>query len=195
MPETETITVDATSTTTQPVTTPRDEPLGDAGKLALQKERDDRKAAEKRAKDAEDRLAQIDAERTKADEETAKANGEFERLAGDRLTKLEKAEAEAKDHKARADRATELLSKQIATRRDALHDDVKVKFPEDADPLDQVAWLDSPATVGWDTALKGTTQTVAGIPGTPRPTGALTKDQQAAQATKRLAESGQYSIA
>jgi len=96
MPDTETITVDATSTTTdatpKPDATTKDEPLGEAGKLALMKERETREAAEKRAKAAEAELAKINAAKTTADEETAKRNGEFERLYQAEIAKRETAE-------------------------------------------------------------------------------------------------------
>ena len=98
MPDTETITVDATSTTTdatpKPDATTKDEPLGEAGKLALMKERETREAAEKRAKAAETELAKINAAKVTADEETAKRNGEFERLYQAEIAKRESTEKE-----------------------------------------------------------------------------------------------------
>jgi len=94
---TEIVTVDATSTTTPTPTTTaptKDEPLGDAGKLALMKERERRDEFEKRAKAAETELAKINAAKATADEDAAKRNGEFERLYQAEIAKRESTEKE-----------------------------------------------------------------------------------------------------
>jgi len=120
MPDSETITVDATSTTTAAPTTTapeKDEPLGDAGKLALMKERETREAAEKRAKAAEAELAKINAAKAAADEDTAKRNGEFERLYQAEIAKREQAEKDLG-----AERRTFLVARIAAKHK--LHDDL-----------------------------------------------------------------------
>lgn len=61
-----------------------DESLGDAGKKALDTEREARKKAEKDARDLKKRLDQTEADQKKRDDDNATKNGEWEKLAKDR---------------------------------------------------------------------------------------------------------------
>lgn len=140
-------TVATTETTTE--TTQTDD-LGDKGKAAIDKERQARKDAEKRAKDAEARLAELDAAQAKKDEDEAKARGEFEKLANDRLTKLETLQTE---HKTLAEERDALLAKVQAfedrdrkTIADGVKDlpaDLREFDPGDDAPLAQrMTWFE-----------------------------------------------------
>lgn len=104
MPETETTEVETPEAPEAPETPQAPEPpkdeLGDAGKRALEAERSARKAAEKKARDAEKKLADIDAQN---------------------LTETEKLKKAADDGTARAAMATERL--QRANLLSALSDE------------------------------------------------------------------------
>lgn len=93
-----------------PVTPPADpEPLGDAGKKALEAEREARKAADKRAKDAETELTRLKAEAQQQADAEAAAQGKYRELA-------EKREADLTQ--------TRESLKAIETERDALRQHV-----------------------------------------------------------------------
>lgn len=85
--------------------TKADEPLGDAGKAALQKERDAREAAEKEAKRLKKIVDDAEAAKKKADDEAAAKNGEFEKLATDRRARIAELEQQLAERDASALRA------------------------------------------------------------------------------------------
>lgn len=58
--------------------------LGDKGKLALDREREARADADRRAREAERKLAAHETERKQVDDEAAAKRGEFEKLANER---------------------------------------------------------------------------------------------------------------
>jgi hypothetical protein len=117
-------TTDQTAGTTDQTTDATDTELGENGKSALEKERARAKDAEKRAKEAEKRLADIETAQQKAAEDEAKAKGEFEKLAGDRLTALDKAKIDLKT---------------AIEERDALKERLQAR--EDQDKAEIAAWL------------------------------------------------------
>jgi hypothetical protein len=98
--------------------------LGDAGKETLRKERDARKAAEKERDELKRLADEAAAAKVKADEEQAAKNGEFEKLAGDRLTAL--------------DKAKQTLTTMTEERDAAL---AKLQAREDQDKAEIAAWL------------------------------------------------------
>ncbi len=71
-----------------------DEALGEAGKAALQKERDAREAAEKEAKRLQKLVDDADAATKKREADEAAARGEFEKLANERQAKIDQLEAD-----------------------------------------------------------------------------------------------------
>jgi len=98
--------------------------LGDAGKEAIRKEREARKAAEKERDELKRQADEAAAAKAKADEEQAAKNGEFEKLANERQTKIDKLQT---DHKT------------LAEERDALL--AKVQAREDQDKAEVAAWI------------------------------------------------------
>lgn len=117
-------TTDQTAGTTDQTTDATDTELGENGKSALEKERARAKDAEKRAKEAEKRLADIETAQQKAADEKAEKDGEFEKLAGDRLTALDKAKESLKS---------------ITEERDAAL--ARLQAREDQDKAEIAAWL------------------------------------------------------
>lgn len=65
-----------------------DDSLGDAGKKALDTERDARKLAEKNARDLQKRIDKLEADQKKRDDDDATKKGEWEKLAKDRETEI-----------------------------------------------------------------------------------------------------------
>jgi hypothetical protein len=155
--------------------------LNDAGKLALKKERDARKEAQRLAKQQADELAALKAEkaqseaaRQRAAEEEAARKGEFEKLANDRKAALDAATAE-KQALAERIAAYEARDKaRIETGAKDLPDDLKAFDPGDDAPLDQrLAWFEKAQKIA---AERGDSRVV--IPGpAPRPVGKLPKPE------------------
>lgn len=140
--------------------------LGDKGKAALDKERQARKDAEKRAKDAEDRLSKLEADAQAAADEKAAKDGEFEKLATDRQTKLDKLQT---DHKTLAEERDALAArvqqyedrdrKAITDGLKDLPDDLKTFDPGDDAPLDaRMDWFTKAQAI----AAKRTTDPIRG---------------------------------
>lgn len=82
-----------------------DEQLGDAGKAALQKERDAREAAEKETKRLKKLVDDHEAAKKRAADEAAAANGQFEKLATDRQAEIEDLKRQIAERDAQALRA------------------------------------------------------------------------------------------
>lgn len=149
--------------------------VGDAGKAAIQREREARKAAAKRAKAAEERLAaleQAEAERAaakqKADEEEAVKRGEFERLATERATLLEAEKQQREALAARVQAFEDRERQRIDAGLAAIPDDLKAFDPGADAPLDQrAAWFDKAAALAAERAK--TAPTNLRTPQTPRP--------------------------
>ena len=131
--------------------------LGDQGKAAIRAERDARKAAEKAAKDAATELetlrqekAAAAAAKAAADEADAAKRGEFEALATKRKQEADEAKADAEAKGSKLTRAETLLKAVIADRVKEIEatgdKDLIAAFPRDAEPLDQIEWLDDPRT-------------------------------------------------
>lgn len=83
--------------------------LGDAGKAALKRERDARKAAEKERTDLAKRLADLEKAEQDREAEAAKAKGEWEKVATDREKELEQLKADL------AERDLNDLKRTVAT--------------------------------------------------------------------------------
>lgn len=125
----------ATGAETEPTETPTNEPapptpdLGDAGKRAIQSERDARKAAERRAADAEAKVQEF--------EDANKS--ETERLAGQagrEKKRADEADARAVSAEAKALRLQVALDKQVpAELIDRLRGETKEELEADAEAL------------------------------------------------------------
>lgn len=160
---------DAATATETTETTQTTDQLGESGKAALEKERQRAKDAEKRAKEAEKRLADIDAQNAAKEEADAKARGEFEKLANERQSKIEKLTTEYQSVTAERDALAERVqsyedrdkSRLEAALKD-LPDDLRVTDPINFDPdvslTARLKWLD----VQQGTAAKRTTDPVRG---------------------------------
>ena len=118
------------------------EALGEAGKAALERERADRKAAEKRARDAEKRLADLDADaKRKADEEAAK-QGEWQQLAEKREAELTTTATERDGITAERDALAAYFTAQYTAAVKELPDVIKAFAPADDAPFAAKAdWL------------------------------------------------------
>jgi hypothetical protein len=121
---------------------------------AVDRHADSKAAAARRDTEAavKQRIESEQAEKKRLEDESrerdeATKRGEFDKvktsLEGERDTFKSQAETE----KQRAERAIALLTGQIKSRVDALPDRLKDTFPKDADPLEQIEWLDDPRTV------------------------------------------------
>lgn len=141
MADTDQTTDQTTDATSDDSATTTDQ-LGDAGKAALDKERQARKEAEKRAKEAEKRIADFEAAQKSAADEDAKRKGEFEKLANDRqatidaLTTEKTSLAEERDALlAKVQAYEDRDRKTIADGVTDLPDDLKAFDPGDDAPL------------------------------------------------------------
>jgi len=180
--------------------------LGDAGKRALDAERLRASTAEKAASDAGKELIQLRKEKADAaaakaaaDEADAVQKGQFETLAATRKQEADEAKADAEAKGKKIERADAVLKSVVAARvkdLESLDDkDLTAAFPKDAEPLEQLEWLDDPRTKAAMRAAKETadakTRRVSGGV-TPRATGTA---ENATDAEKeRLRGSGKYGI-
>jgi len=174
--------------------------LGEAGKKALDAEREARAAAdkraketEKRAKEAEDRLAAIEADEQKRKDDAAKAAGEFEKLAGDRQTKLDEAKATVKSLTEERDALAARVAtfedrdgKRAAEMEKALPDSLKSLYPTALPLSDRLDWLEKAIA-----ADEGTQATPLRFPTTPRST-TPPRDQVVEAEKERLRKTGSY---
>jgi len=174
--------------------------LGDAGKAALKQERDARAIAEKAAKDSANELtalrkekAERESEKAKADEADAVQKGEFQTLAEKRKEEADAARADAESKGKTLERASAVLKSVVAARikeLEALEDkDLLAAFPKDADPLDQLEWLDDPRTKSaMRVASEEKKVTDANgkprVPGTPKPNGNGNENDEHARAAQ-----------
>lgn len=173
--------------------------LNDAGKAALQKERDARKAAAKEAAEAKAELetlrkakADADAAKAQAEEDEAKRNGEFEQLATKRAEELQAVTGERDSLKSRLETALTLIGATVDQEWKAAPDAVtKLYKGEDTDVLAKRQHLADHADI--IAALIGKQderKQAAGFGRTPKPNGSLTNLEKGIEAGKR---SGKYS--
>lgn len=127
-----------------------DAALGDPGKKAIQEERDARKAADKRAKDAEDRLAEIERADEQKKEDEIKAKGEFEKLATDRQTKLDEAKTTLKTLAEERDALAATVKEYQDRDRKTIDEGVK-DFPDDLKDFDPGPDADLATRMAWFT--------------------------------------------
>ena len=151
--------------------------VGDKGKEAIRKEREARKAEKARADAADAELAKFraekaeaDAAKAKADEEEATKKGEFEKLANERAEKLTAATADlkAKDERIAAYEAA--LKPLVESLKESVGKDGAEwldGFPEQAEPLDQMTWLNDRAA--FKAKVSPADPTKPKFPATPRP--------------------------
>jgi len=168
--------------------------LGDAGKRALEAEREARKAAERKAKELEERLAAIEAERERAAEDEAAKRGEFERLATERQAKIEKLEAQLQSVReerdalaARVAAYEERDSKRAETLLKSLPEGLRKLYPASLPLEERLVWL--------ETALadaEAHRQTPAGNRPGPRPASGATRSLEDEKAA--LSRTGLYSL-
>lgn len=130
--------------------------LGDKGKAALDTERTARKAAEKAAKDAGTKLAQIVAAEQKRKDEDAEQQGEWQKLAEDRKAEIDKIKADAeadvataraeiarrdRDDRARAALKAAGLDESLLSR---IHGDTADELKKDAEELTKLVQASAP---------------------------------------------------
>lgn len=113
--------------------------LGDKGKAALKREREARKAAEKRRGDLEKQIAAYEKEKREADDKAAKDAGEWEKVATAReeeLTKLRNdlAARDLKERKAAIAKANGIPDDAI----DRLHGETDEELEADAKALARI---------------------------------------------------------
>lgn len=142
-------TTDATSDDQTADATSEDTELGDKGKQAIQAERQKARDAAKRAKDAEDRLARIEADQKRKADADAVEQGKFQELAETRAQELEQATGKIttlqEERDALAARVSAYEDRDRATIKEGikdLPDDLKAFDPGDDATLDQrLAWF------------------------------------------------------
>jgi hypothetical protein len=123
--------------------------LNDAGKVALQKERDARKAAVKEAADAKAALATLraekdaaDAAKAQAEADDAKRKGEWEKLANDREAQINTITADRDALKSEHDALTGYFTAQYDAALKELPDVITAfKPPDDAGFAEKATWL------------------------------------------------------
>lgn len=146
---------DATSDKTTEETFP--EGVGDAGKAAIQREREARKEADRKATEASKELSQLrkekadrDAEKVKADEEKAKKDGDLQTLVDMRAKEAADAKADAETKGSKLMRAETAVATIVADRikeLDALKDaELSAEFAAITDPIDQLEWFGKAST-------------------------------------------------
>ena len=175
--------------------------LGDAGKRALDAEREARATAERAAKDAAKELAALRKEKAdreaaaaKAADEKAKQDGEWERLATEREAKLASTAQERDALKATIESYDTLLGPLVKERLDAIkaaNADVAKGFPADAPLLAQMAWLDDPRTKAVIGQADKKADALRGWVNTAKPNATPNGTEAEAQ---RLQRTGKYAI-
>lgn len=192
--------------TSDPANSSSDDPaLGDAGKKALDAEREARRKAESDAKQAKDQLetlmrekAETDAAKAAAEEEEARKRGEFEQIAQKRQGELETVKLELEALKADFAKASELLESVITERVAALEatesTDLIAAFPREATALEKIAWLDDPRTKAAVTRAEEAKKVLGAngkpkVPGTPDPSSGARSatDAEKARAVRKAA--------
>lgn len=128
---------------------PDPDDLGDKGKAALKIERDARKAAQKAAKEAQDKLDAIEASQREADDTAAAEQGKWKELAEKRETDVNSLTGERDGLKAERDALAEYVKADVAAITKAVKDakdNPAAKalldfYPgDDADPTALLAW-------------------------------------------------------
>jgi hypothetical protein len=150
-----------------------DKLMGDARK-------EGRQAAEKAANDAK---AAADAERERQDQE---AKGQYEEVKASLIQERDTAKTEADTLKARVEQYEALAAKRVDALKDELKlpDEVMKRFPDDADSLVKLTWLEEQGELAklYRTEGGGPKDGVK-LPKTPDANGTvpeMTKEQQAA---------------
>ena len=134
------------------------EQLGDKGREALKREREARKAADKRAADLEKRIAEFEKAQKDRDAETARQNGEWEKVATEAQAELETlkaqiAERDLRDRKAAAAKAAGLPDDMA----DRLRGDTDEELEADAKALAKhLRTPEAPDTDAGDRTPRGT---------------------------------------
>jgi chromosome segregation ATPase len=123
------------ATATESTETTQTDQLGDAGKEAIRKEREARKAAEKERDELKRLQDEAAAAKAKAEEVQATKNGEFERLATERQAKLDKAKTDFDALKADRDDLAAKVQQYEDRDRKAITDGVS-DLPEDLRAFD-----------------------------------------------------------
>jgi len=174
-----------TPTESQPTTPTDDAPLGDAGKKALDAERDARKAAEKEARDAKARLAQIEADAQKAKDAEAAEQGKWKELAEKRDADLAEATSKLTATTTELDTLRTYVTDDIVAAVKVLPKALVAFDPgEDAPIAQRLAWL----TKAKAAAAELDKQTPRGNGGDPKPGGnpKIDADKAVANARRRI---------
>lgn len=144
----QTQTEETAATAAESTETTQTDDLGEKGKEAIRKEREARKAAEKERDELQRLVDEAAAAKAKAEEEDAKARGEFEKLANDRLEKLTTAQADLKTVTAERDAALARVQAYEDRDRTTITEGVK-DLPEDLRDFDPGADAPLDARLAW----------------------------------------------
>lgn len=174
-----------TTETTETTTTDTDQSLGEAGKKALDQERDARKVAEKTARDTTKELADLKTAKVKADEEKQAEQGRWQELAEKRdadlqtATKtLETATTELETLRGYVSGDVAAITKAVKDAKDSPAARALLDFypGDDASALELLAWAQKakPRLTELDT----TTTTTRGAGPNPKPAGNTKIDER-----------------
>ncbi len=105
-----------------------------AGTLLTQDQFNAALAKERREWQAKQR-AETERARQEAEQAAAERNGEYQRLADERKTKITTLEGDLSQHQERINALTEAMNAQIESRVNALPDEVRALLPTNSDPL------------------------------------------------------------
>lgn len=174
------------------------EGLGDKGKEAIRKERAAAKAAADALKDVQKKLADLEKERdertaaeAKAKDEEAAKKGEFEQLAAKREAERDEAKAEAATLKAENDQLRTAMAEGIAAGWKALPEAVRKigeKQHDETDVLGRFQFLHDPDTAALVKELTEKGERKAGNGYSPKSSG----DGKVSDEDKRKAQAGLY---
>ncbi len=168
-----------TETTESTTTTDTDQTLGEAGKKALDQERDARKAAEKTARDTTRELADLKAAKVKADEEKQAEQGRWQELAEKRdadlqtaTRTLESATTELETLRTYVSGDVDSISKRVEALPDSSGKKVllKVRPSKDASVSERMSWAEM-ARDELPELEAATTATTRGAGPNPKPAG------------------------
>lgn len=193
MAENEQTTPGATPDPTDDQPTEQPEQLGDKGKAALEAERQARKDADKRARDAEKKLADLEAERQREADEKAQAQGKFEELATKRAEQLDKAKTDMDAIKAERDALAERIQAFEDRDRQTITDGIRDLPPdlvafdpgEDAPLEARMSWFSKAVKIAAD-------RTTSPTPGTGRAPDPATTQERVSARREALVASGRY---
>lgn len=132
-----------------------DKPLGEKGEAALKAERDARKAAEKRARDAQKELDDLKAAKVKADEEEQAEQGRWKELAEKREASLTETTTERDSLKTRVETLEKLATDRLTALLADIPKEIAELGPDESTPIEKrLEWAEKAAKAAGVTAPK-----------------------------------------